>query len=60
MRTATDSAFIAEPIGHISIGVRDNVNIYSTDNRSMTRGGVTFVSNLKATGPLTLPGPPLG
>jgi hypothetical protein len=52
----TDSAFVAEPIGHVNIGVRRNVSIISTSDRGSTQGGVFLVPGLRPLAPLVPPG----
>ena len=54
--TATDSALVAEPIGHVSIHRRRNVSIYSSADRGSPQGGVILVPGLRPLGPLTPPG----
>lgn len=54
--SAVDSALIAEPIGHVSIQQRRNVQIISTADRGTPQGGVTLVPGLRPVGPLTTPG----
>jgi hypothetical protein len=52
----TDSAFVAEPIGHVNIGRRQNVSIISSADRGSTQGGVFLVPGLRPLAPLVPPG----
>lgn len=54
--TATDTALVAEPIGHVSIQRRRNVAIFSSADRGSPQGGVILVPGLRPVGPLTPPG----
>ncbi len=57
VNVAVDSAFIALPIGHVNIRSRQNVQLYSSEDRSVgQRGGVILVNPLRPVGPLQLPG----
>lgn len=49
----SDSTIVGEPVGHIFLTRRDNVSIYSTTRDVGGRGGVNFVKNLQAIGPLS-------
>jgi hypothetical protein len=51
-----DSAFVGQPVGHVNIGVRENVTITSSSDRGSTQGGVFIVPGLRVVGPLALPG----
>lgn len=58
-QSAVSSTFIAEPIGMVDIHDRENVQIFSTTDRTTgTSNGVTLVPGLRPQGPLFLPGPP--
>lgn len=49
----SDSTIVGEPVGHIFLTKRDNVSIFSTKRDIGGRGGVNFVKNLQAIGPLS-------
>lgn len=59
---ASNTAIVGDPVNHVNIPVRQNVQILSTSRVDSTtntsigdRGGVTVEPNLKPLGPLTLP-----
>lgn len=52
---AVDSAVVARPIGHVSIGSRRNLLLLSNSRPQGSRNGVTVKPNLNFIGPLILP-----
>lgn len=55
IQNANDTTIIASPVGHVRIPVRNNVVLESTTRNVGTRNAVVVNTDLKPTGPLSLP-----